>query len=67
MILRGGGRRPGWKERSHSRGCRGSELMNDLSIVSLLGLEGTERQRYGHQWQAGTLLVDFKEFLEKKA
>lgn len=40
---------------------------NDTSIVSLLGLEGTERQGYGHQWQAGTLLVGFKEFLEKKA
>lgn len=40
---------------------------NDTSIVALSGLEGTERQGYGHQWQAGTLLVGFKEFLEKKA
>lgn len=31
MILRGGGRRLGWKQRSRFRGCRGSALMTLLS------------------------------------
>lgn len=66
MILRGGGGRPGVEREESFQGLPRFRA-NDTSIVSLSGLEGTERQGYGHQWQAGTLLVGFKEFLEKKA